>query len=216
MSKLPVAEALQRLEGDGLLERKPRAGTLVRIPTPQEIGDSFIIREALETQSARLFVERATTQERRELYRMAEHTDVLFNRCVTGGTDPEFLFEVHRYHLQLHTRIAECTRCVGLVKALEKNQVLIFNWLFDVAVHHLKRPSRFHRDLIEVLCGNDPAAADAAMRKHIRYGKDEIIAVIEQRRAEDWGDSRKVMHRTEGERSIPVNSNLSARLLLRK
>ena len=36
MSFLPVSEALLRLEVEGLLESRPRAGTRVRIPTPQE------------------------------------------------------------------------------------------------------------------------------------------------------------------------------------
>jgi DNA-binding GntR family transcriptional regulator len=178
MSQLPVAEALQRLESDGLVETKARAGTRVRIPTPEDIRDSYILREALETQAARLFVENATRQQRRELRRMAEHTDVLFNRCVGGATDAEFLFEVHAYHLEFHMHIAGCSGSEALTRAFEKNQVLIFNWLFDVAVHHQKRPPRSHRDLSEVLCGADPEAADRAMRSHIRYGLDEIIGAI--------------------------------------
>lgn len=178
MSQLPVAEALQRLESDGLVETKARAGTRVRIPTPEDIRDSYILREALETQAARLFVENATREQRRELRRMAAHTDVLFNRCVGGATDPEFLFEVHAYHLEFHMHVAGCSGSKALTRAFEKNQVLIFNWLFDVAVHHQKRPPRSHRDLSEVLCGADPEAADRAMRSHIRYGLDEIIGAI--------------------------------------
>ena len=178
MSQLPVSEALQRLESDGLVETKARAGTRVRIPTPEDIRGSYILREAIESQAARLFVENATNEQRRELRRMAEHTDVLFNRCVGGDTDPEFLFEVHAYHLEFHTHIAACSGSNALAQAFERNQVLIFNWLFDVAVHHQKRPPRSHRDLTEVLCGADPEAADRAMRSHIRYGLEEIISSI--------------------------------------
>jgi DNA-binding GntR family transcriptional regulator len=178
MSQLPVSEALQRLEFDGLVETKARAGTRVRIPGPEDIRDSYILREALETQAARLFVENATREQRRELLRRAEHTDVLFNRCTGGNTDPEFLFEVHAYHLEFHMHVAACSGSKALMRAFEKNQVLIFNWLFDVAVHHQKRPPRSHRDLSEVLCGGDGEAADHAMRGHIRYGLDEIIGAI--------------------------------------
>jgi hypothetical protein len=32
--------------------------------------------------------------------------------------------------------------------------------------------------LSEVLCGDDPEAADRAMRSHIRYGLEEIIGAI--------------------------------------
>src|SRR5688572_3588299 len=41
MSQLPVSEALQRLESDGLVETKARAGTRVRNPTPEDIRDSY-------------------------------------------------------------------------------------------------------------------------------------------------------------------------------
>jgi DNA-binding GntR family transcriptional regulator len=178
MSQLPISEALRRLESDGLVETKARVGTRVRTPTPEDVRESYILREALETQAARLFVENATPIERRELRRMAEHTDVLFNRCVDGDTSPEFLFEVHTYHLEFHMRIAECGGSKALTRAFEVNQVLIFNWLFDVAVHHQKRPPRSHRDLIEALCLGNPEGADRAMRKHVRYGLEEIIGAI--------------------------------------
>jgi GntR family transcriptional regulator, rspAB operon transcriptional repressor len=182
MSQLPVSEALRRLESDGLVETKARAGTRVRTPTPEDVRESYILREALETQAARLFVENATPADRRELRRMAEHTDVLFNRCVEGDTSPEFLFEVHTYHLEFHMRIAECGGSKALTRAFEVNQVLIFNWLFDVAVHHQKQ-------LTEALCLEDPEGADRAMRKHIRYGLEEIIGAIVTGASPGWRGS---------------------------
>src|SRR5262245_45649803 len=50
MSFLPVTEALLRLEFEGLLESRPRAGTRVRVPTPADVEGNYIIRQALETQ----------------------------------------------------------------------------------------------------------------------------------------------------------------------
>src|SRR5580700_8578366 len=185
-SQLTVSVALRQLESDGLVETKARAGTRVRVPGPQDIRDSYILREALETQSARLFVANATPAQKRELRRMAEHTDVLFNRCTGGDTDPEFLYEVHSYHLDFHMHVAQYGGSLALMRALEKNQVLVFNWLFDVAVHHQTRPPRSHRELIEVLCGADPEAADRAMRKHIQYGLEEIVGAIAARTNGRW------------------------------
>src|SRR5437879_2002130 len=60
MSLLPVSEALQRLENDGVVESVPRVGTRVCLPTPQDIRERYEIREALESQSARLFAEKAS------------------------------------------------------------------------------------------------------------------------------------------------------------
>ncbi len=69
MSAVPVSDALQRLEAEGLVESWPRVGTRVRIPTPQDIRGHYVVREALESQSARLFSQKATPEERAELLR---------------------------------------------------------------------------------------------------------------------------------------------------
>ena len=181
MSLLPVAEALQRLEGEGLVESRPRIGTRVYLPTAQDIRERYEIREALESQAARLFAEKATVRERMEMEKMAEQMDAMFNRCSTGENDPEFLFAVHSFHLQFHLRIAECTGCRALCHAIEKNHVLIFNWLYDVAARRPPLPARFHRELIDKINQGSVEDADRAMRQHIRYGLDNVVRGIAER-----------------------------------
>lgn len=193
MSMLPVAEALQRLEGEGLVESKPRIGTRVCLPTPKIIRERYEIREALESQAARLFAERASARERAELRQMAEHTDALFNRCYSGGeNDLDFLYAVHNFHLKLHLRIAECTGCETLHRAIETNQVLIFNWLYDTASHRPPLPLRHHRDLIDGIIVDDPEAADRAMRRHIRYGLDDVVRAFSPEGAEPAEPVRQI------------------------
>ena len=178
MSLVPVAEALQRLENEGLIESRPRVGTRVYSPTAQDIRERYVVREALESQSARLFTLRASPQERKELCMMAEHMDALFNRRSSAQDDPEFLFGVQIYHFQLHMRIAECTQCRPLIKLVEQTHVLTFNWVWDIAANRPFLPPRFHRDLVDVLAGTNPRASDAAMRKHIRRGLNGIIRAL--------------------------------------
>src|ERR1051326_6022803 len=67
MSFLPVSEALLRLEFEGLLESRPRAGTRVRIPSREDVRGHYIVREALEVQSAMLFAVGATPEDRIEI-----------------------------------------------------------------------------------------------------------------------------------------------------
>jgi DNA-binding GntR family transcriptional regulator len=181
MSLLPVAEALQRLEGEGLVESRPRVGTRVYLPTAQDIRERYEIREALESQAARLFAEKATVRERVEMEKMAGQMDAMFNRCSSGENDPEFLFTVHSYHLQFHLRIAECTGCRALCQAIEKNHVLIFNWLYDVAARRPPLPARFHGELIDKINQGTVEDADHAMRQHIRYGIDNVVRGIAER-----------------------------------
>src|SRR6266542_6104188 len=71
MSFLPVSMALLRLEFEGLLESRPRAGTRVRIPSPDDVRGHYVVREVLEVRAATLFAEIATPRERVELKQLA-------------------------------------------------------------------------------------------------------------------------------------------------
>lgn len=173
MSFLPVSEALQRLEMEGLVESRPRVGTRVRIPTNQDIRGHYVIREALETQSARLYAEKASPLERRELRELALQLDAMY---ADPGKD---LFETFSTHERLHRRIAECTGCPMLVEAIEKSHVLILNWHYNSATHFRDLPRRWHQDLIKALNSGDVAVADAKMREHCLYGMEEVLRRIE-------------------------------------
>jgi DNA-binding GntR family transcriptional regulator len=48
ISRTPVAEALRRLEGEGLVEIIPQVGTRIVQPNPGPVEDLFALREALE------------------------------------------------------------------------------------------------------------------------------------------------------------------------
>ncbi len=145
-----------------------------------------MVLEALECESARLFSERASPEERLELVRMAEHMDVLVDRAANGDDDREFIYVVNSYHFNLHMRIAECARCGALHRAIEKNQILIFNWLFVVRAGQQVLPPRFHRELLDAISGIDPAVAETAMRKHLRYGLEEILRDMKPRISGEW------------------------------
>src|ERR1700730_17377040 len=114
MSFLPVSEALLRLEVEGLLESRPRAGTRVRIPTPQDVEGHFVVREALETQAARLFALTATPEEQAELFKLAIQLDDM--AAVPENDRSQYL----NRHERLHRKIAEYTRCQALADAIEQ------------------------------------------------------------------------------------------------
>jgi DNA-binding GntR family transcriptional regulator len=173
MSFLTVSEAIRRLEADGLVESRPRVGTRVRIPTPQDVHDSYTIREALETQSARMFCERASPAERAELRTITAHLEDMIQSSGKNGNDLDLQFSVQTVHLRLHMRIAECTRCEPLYEMLEKNHLLIFNWFYDVSAGSNIAPGR-HKALIRVLTGGNPDAAAIEMGRHVRSGIEEI------------------------------------------
>ena len=90
MSFLPVSEALLRLEFEGLLESRPRAGTRVRIPSADDVHGHYLVRETLEIQAAKLFAEVASKVERQALRRLAARVDRMSQladrRCTSACT----------------------------------------------------------------------------------------------------------------------------------
>jgi DNA-binding GntR family transcriptional regulator len=190
MSVIPVTEALQRLESDGLVESRARAGTRVRVPSEKDVRELYELREALETQSARLFAERATAAQCLELRRMADEVDVLFARLAAGGEDPEFRSAVHSHHVQFHMRIAEHADCDTLKRMIERSHILILNWLFDVTARRTPLPAHFHHELGLAVTSGDPERADAAMRAHVRYGLQEIAGQLRHLAASEWREPR--------------------------
>ena len=192
MSVLPVSDALKRLEEDGLVETRARAGTRVRVPTRTDVRELYELREALETQSARLFAERATAVQRRELQRLAGNVDALFDRLAGGGEDDKFRFAVQSQHLQFHMRIAEYANSQLLKQMIERKHVLILNWVFDITGRRTPLPPGFHSRLAEGLVSGEPEKADALMREHVRYGFSEISTHIGALGASEWRERRVV------------------------
>jgi DNA-binding GntR family transcriptional regulator len=174
MSFLPVSEAFLRLEFEGLLESRPRAGTRVRIPSSDDVRGHYIVREALEVQAAKLVAENATMEEFAELIKLAQRVDAIASQA--DGDRPMFL----TLHARLHRRIAECSGCQALCDALEKTAALSSIWLcIGRIVDHAGLPVRRHQDLIEALASRDPQVAAEVMREHIFISQRRMLEALE-------------------------------------
>jgi len=180
MSTVPVGEALLRLEAEGLVERRPRAGSRVRIPTASEIQGNYELREALETHSARLFAERATESDRKRLLAAAEKLDAIFARMERKSYSAVRHALAERQHMRFHMLIAEAGRCAELASAIERSRVLLFNWLFTMSAEFGVLPEGWHGMLARKLADGSPREAAEAMRVHVRYRKDEVIEKLAQ------------------------------------
>src|SRR5678815_2253606 len=171
MSFLPVTEALLRLELEGLLESRPRAGTRVRIPSPEDVSGHYVVREALEVQAALLCGERATAAERSELRRLGARVDAL-------SMQSERAMYVAVHH-KLHYRLAECARCEALTVAIEKTHALTSIW-FCVMRKPAATDSRTrHQDLVAAIFSGDTVASAAAVREHLTVGRQRTLEVLE-------------------------------------
>lgn len=171
MSLLPVMEALLRLEAEGLLESRPRAGTRIRIPTQEDVEGHFAVREALEIQAAKLFSKKATPRERAAMVKFAEQVDEFY-----GSDYVKFV----ALHLKFHHRLVECAHCPGLLQAVEITQALWSVWLCAVPPLQIDAlGARDHQELIRVLVHGTPEAAAQKMEAHVRLGFGQVMDGLE-------------------------------------
>lgn len=195
MSFLPVSEALLRLEIEGLLESRPRAGTRVRIPSPEDVQGHYVVREALEVQAAMRFARVATPSERAELKKLAVRVDQLSMQL-----DRPLYQTVHQ---KLHARIAQCARCPALLDAIEKTHALASIW-FCVRRPKPDDPSTRHQELADAVCSGDPNLAAEEVRRHLEVGMQHSMEVLQPyfrlRKA-----TGRTFHRSDKKRQSPLD-----------
>jgi DNA-binding GntR family transcriptional regulator len=170
MSFLPVSEALLRLEIEGLLESRPRAGTRVRIPSPEDVQGHYVVREALEVQAAMRFARVATPGERAELEKLAARVDQLSQQL-----DRPLYQTVHQ---KLHARIAQCARCPALLDAIEKTHALASIWFCVIRKPQPGDSPTRHQELAEAVASDPNRAADE-VRRHLAVGMERSIEVLQ-------------------------------------
>ena len=167
MSFLPVSEALLRLEFEGLLESRPRAGTRVRIPSREDVRGHYIVREALEGQAAMLFAMVASAEDRNDVEKLASRVDTM------SVSEQALYLPAHE---KLHRRIAEGAHCPALSIAIEKTHALASTWYCVAREPSDQIPSRPHQRLVEVLITGKPEEAAEAMRQHVNRGMENTMS----------------------------------------
>jgi DNA-binding GntR family transcriptional regulator len=198
ISFLPASEALLRLEHEGFVESRPRAGTRIRIPSRLDAEGHFLVTEALEVQAAIMFASNATASERAELIKLAARLDAEGNK---QSADP---LEYLPLHDRLHLKIAECARCDALDDVLKRQSSLTSAWLCatKAIVSGNDRPK--HEPLIRGLARQKPCAAAEIMRAHVRAEAEQALHSLEA-----WFDMNKkhlqTYSRSVARKPVPVN-----------
>jgi DNA-binding GntR family transcriptional regulator len=177
VSVTPVVEAIRRLERDGLVTVVPEAGATVKHWTRHEILEAFHIRRALERESARLFVLRASHEDKHRLAVLSDRFDRL------AASDP---FAADQADIDLHMHIVRSTGLPHLYEMIENSHVET-TLLHGLAIARTDSEAEIastyrasigcHQPLVEALRGNDTEAAAAAMCRHMDSSFDLILGV---------------------------------------
>jgi DNA-binding GntR family transcriptional regulator len=187
-SPLPVASAFQRLEFEGLLESRPRAGTRVREVSLKDVRDHFVVWEALETQVAMRVALMASALELKHLGTLAEEVD-------------NSRLERNQYsvlHSDFHRQIAEYCRCPALYDAVDRCHAFAMLWLSQVS--HACPPNMRHQQLVAAISSRDPGKAAQEASQHLASG---IARAIEALAAESEGSGRDAGFRRQQRKQPP-------------
>ncbi|MEU8540669.1 GntR family transcriptional regulator [Streptomyces sp. NPDC048717] len=169
VSRTPVRESLILLAEEGLVDVYPQLGTFVSRIRERDIASAQFVREALELASLRDGVERAGERDLLELRALlAAQTDA------ERRADPEAFFRLdEEFHARLMAtgKHREAWSVVQHAKAhLDRARRLSLP-LED----RLALLIRQHTDVVDAIESRDAAAADTALRGHLR----QVFADVE-------------------------------------
>ena len=171
VSPMLAAEALLRLELDGLVESRPLHGARVRPLTVEVYRGEELLREALECLAARMCAENASNAELAKLMVLAQTVDRV---SAQSSRQSRPGMEMHR---QIHVDIARCGKAERLAEELDRvwaRRHARLKWLDPPGVV----PDDWHKGLIEAIASRDPDRAEAKMREHVRYHLEEDFRQI--------------------------------------
>jgi DNA-binding GntR family transcriptional regulator len=161
-SQGPVREALQRLEWDGLVERRARSATFVTRISTDEMYELFSIRSAIEGFAIRRTAQTITAAQCTAL-------DELIQKMAQVGSQKEILV-LAEYDMQFHRRIVEWSGSAGLLRmwTLLSSQIE----RFIVESHPLHYPDFVevgtrHQPIVDALRKRDSDGAARAIQEHI-------------------------------------------------
>jgi len=184
VSRQPVREALQQLNGEGWVDLHPGQGAFVHVPTLEEAGQLLAVRALLETESARLAAQHAGDDGVRRL------RDLCARGIEAVGSD------------DVDAAVATNSELHALVTALSGNKVLAelasqvarrVRWYHTPVARQRGMTSwREHTALIDAIEAGDEDRAAQIMREHTEHTR---LSYMEQREGEPVEPAPKPVRR---------------------
>lgn len=169
ISRIPLREALRRLEGEGLVVISPNRGAIVRPLLTKDIVDLFDVRLALES----LALERAAAN----YVDVRVETELWRNqaRHAIAGHDLHALFHLDR---DFHARLAAGSNNAHLVATLDRHwsQIMRLMHTFFSTANYPPDVWPEHDAIAEAVAHGDPALAVTRLRTHLTTSRDLILA----------------------------------------
>ena len=168
VSRIPVREAIHRLEQDGFLVTAPRRGAVVRKLTLKDVEELFDLRVLLESFAARRAAERVAAGEdgRMLLDTLRQAKEAL----AAGDTDLTSDLNT-RFHDQIIALAGS-----GLLERSMRPLHGLNRWIFGLAVNRsLEVNALEHDELADAIMTGRPQLAEAVAAAHIEAGRKPVM-----------------------------------------
>lgn len=161
-SQGPIREALQRLERDGLVERRARSATFVTTISNDSMYELFSVRSMIESFAVQRTAQTITPEQ-------CDYLDELIQKMALFGAQKEII-GLAEYDMQFHRHLVEWSGSPSLFYAWMPLSSQIQR--FIVQSHPQQYPNFVevgtrHQPIVETLRAHDSAAAARAVHDHI-------------------------------------------------
>jgi DNA-binding GntR family transcriptional regulator len=163
VSRNPVREALQALQGEGFVVLEPRRGARVAVVSAEQARELFEVREVLEGLAAALAATRRTDD---ELARMRAIVRVGRDAAECGR-----LAELPSLNTQFHHLLTATAANTMLAETIERLRHLI-EWIYSHRIAQRAPLSWLeHEQIVEAIATGDAATAERVARAHIAQAR---------------------------------------------
>ncbi len=175
VSRIPVREALRRLESEGLVDFHTNRGAVVTTLSLHDVIELLDIRMGLEARALRLAIPNMTDED----FERIEKAERAYARCSNTAELSECNRAFHlalylpadRPHLQ--SLIAETYDKVGRFMRQQVSQAT-----------GKQRPSREHREIVRASRKGDADGAVRLLEGHIAYSQKALLASVRMKQSQ--------------------------------
>lgn len=170
VSRTPLREALQGLVAEGLVRIDPGRGALVTKPSPQQLVETYEIREALETMAGR---DAALASTPAHVEKVAGILTEL-NRT----DDPDRWAELNA---SFHSSIYAITRKSQLIELIDmlRNRSKLYVRILASAPAPARHAADEHAEMLDALQRNDADAMEDVIRRHLRSTANFVAPLLD-------------------------------------
>lgn len=162
LSRSPVSDALAKLSAEGLVDIVPQSGTRVSRLSMEAIREEAFLREALEVAAARHAALHRSDEAMARLARNVEMQKML----IADGDKEDFFITDNAFHetIMATTKVARLPSAVrSLSLHVDRARLLLMPEPGSAA-----NTVNEHIEILEAIRAKDGAAAQEAMRRHVR------------------------------------------------